>query len=90
MEITDQQEKKIMEIKVFGPGCPKCKKLYQASVSAVERLGNDDHVIKVEDLQEMLSLGIMQTPTLMIDGKIVVSGRVPSVPEIVRLIEAAQ
>lgn len=85
-----QNRREIMEIKVFGPGCPKCKKLYEASLKAVKRKGNEATVTKVEDLQEMLALGIMQTPTLMIDNKVVASGRVPSVPEIVRLMEADQ
>lgn len=75
-----------MEIKVLGTGCPKCKTLEKVTREAVAEAGVDATVTKVEDMAEIMSAGVMMTPALLIDGKIVVKGRVPSVEEIKRLI----
>lgn len=75
-----------MEIKVLGTGCPKCKTLEKVTREAVAEAGVDATVTKVEDIAEIMSAGVMMTPALLIDGKIVVKGRVPSVEEIKRLI----
>ncbi|NLT03014.1 MAG: thioredoxin family protein [Bacteroidales bacterium] len=77
-----------MEIKVLGTGCPKCKTLEKVTREAVAETGVDATVTKVEDITEIMSSGVMMTPALIIDGKIVVKGRVPSVEEIKRLITA--
>lgn len=77
-----------MEIKVLGTGCPKCKTLEKVTREAVAETGVDATVTKVEDIPEIMSSGVMMTPALIIDGKIVVKGRVPSVEEIKRLITA--
>lgn len=75
-----------MEIKVLGTGCPKCKSLEKLTREAVAEAGVDATVSKVEDITEIMNAGVMMTPALIIDGKIVVKGRVPSVEEIKRLI----
>jgi small redox-active disulfide protein 2 len=80
-----------MEIKVLGPGCANCTTLAKRTEEAAKRSGTMAVVTKVTDYEEMLSYGILRTPGLVIDGKLVLSGRVPSVDEIVTLIhEAAQ
>lgn len=76
-----------MEIKVLGTGCAKCKSLEKATIQAVEESGIDATVTKVEDFLEIMKLGVMTTPALVVDGKILVKGRVPSVAEIKELIK---
>lgn len=71
-----------MEIKVLGTGCPKCKTLEKNTRDAVTGLGLDATISKVEDIVDIMSYGIMSTPALVIDGKVVVKGRVPSTDEI--------
>lgn len=74
-----------MEIKVLGTGCAKCKALEKATNEAVERTGVNATVIKIEDIVEIMQYGVMTTPALVVDGQIVVKGRVPSVDELSKL-----
>ncbi|MBR8535312.1 TM0996/MTH895 family glutaredoxin-like protein [Carboxylicivirga sediminis] len=71
-----------MDIKVLGTGCAKCKSLEEVTRKAVEEKGIDANVEKVEDLIQIMTYGVMTTPALVIDGKVAVKGRVPSVEEI--------
>ena len=75
-----------MEIKVLGTGCAKCKSLEKVTREAVEKTGVNATVIKVEDIVEIMQYGIMTTPALVIDGKVVMKGKVPSVDEISKLL----
>lgn len=75
-----------MEIKVLGTGCPKCKTLEKATRDAVAELNIDANVTKEEDIVKIMGYGIMRTPGLVINEKVVVSGRVPSMNEIKNLI----
>lgn len=75
-----------MEIKVLGTGCPKCKSLEKATLDAVSQTGIDATVSKVEDIVEIMNYGVMSTPALVVNGKVVLKGRVPSVDEIKSLI----
>lgn len=75
-----------MNIKVIGTGCDKCDQLYENTKSAIEELGLNANIEKVEDLIEMVKLGIMSSPSLMVDGKLVVSGRIVSKEKIIELI----
>lgn len=77
----------IMEIKVLGTGCPSCKALEEATRKAVMEMGIDTQITKVEDMAEILNYGIMTTPALVVDGKIVLKGRVASVEEIKKLLK---
>jgi small redox-active disulfide protein 2 len=78
-----------MEIKVLGPGCANCKRLYQEAERAVAQSGVAATVTKVESMKEIASFGILRTPGLVIDGKVVASGRIPLTPEIVTMITTA-
>lgn len=71
-----------MEIKVLGTGCAKCKALEKATKAAVEKAGVNATVTKVEDIVEIMQFGVMTTPALVVDGEIVVKGRVPSIDEL--------
>jgi small redox-active disulfide protein 2 len=75
-----------LEIKVLGTGCPKCKTLEKATLQAVAETGVKASVTKVDDIVEIMNYGVMTTPALVIDGKVVVKGKVPSVEEIKILI----
>lgn len=75
-----------MEIKVLGTGCPKCKALEKATRDAVAEVGIEATIEKVEDIVKIMGYGIMHTPALVVDGKVVLSGRVATVPEIKSLI----
>lgn len=75
-----------MEIKILGPGCPKCKTLEKLTRDVVEQNGIDAIVTKVDDIVAIMNYGVMSPPALVIDGKVVVKGRVPSAEEIRKLI----
>jgi small redox-active disulfide protein 2 len=75
-----------MEIKVLGTGCAKCKSLEKATKDAVEKSGVNASITKVEDIVEIMNFGVMTTPALVIDGVVVVKGKVPSVDEISKLL----
>ena len=76
----------MMEIKILGPGCPKCKTLEQLTRQVVEQNGIDATVTKVEDIVAIMNYGVMSTPALVIDGKVVLKGRVPSADELKKII----
>ncbi len=76
-----------MDIKILGTGCPKCKALEKAVKDAVAETGVDATVSKVEDIVEIMNYGVMSTPALVVDGKVLVKGRVPSMDEIKSLIK---
>jgi len=71
-----------MEIKVLGTGCAKCGKVYENVKKALEELGVDAEVEKVEDIDKIISFGVMMTPAVVINGKVKASGRIPSTEEI--------
>ena len=75
-----------MEIKVLGTGCTNCKTLEKNTINALAELNMIADVEKVEDIQKILSYGIMRTPGLIIDNKVVMSGRVPNVKELMDII----
>jgi small redox-active disulfide protein 2 len=78
-----------MEIKVLGPGCANCKRLYQEVQRAVTQSGVAATITKVEAMEDIASYGILRTPGLVIDGKVVASGRIPLAPEIAGMLTAA-
>lgn len=71
-----------MIIKVLGSGCANCKKLKENVEKAVEELGIEATIEKVEDLKSILGYGVMKTPALVVDEKVKIMGRVATVEEI--------
>ena len=79
-----------MLIQVLGTGCPKCKKVYEHAQKAVDELGVDALIEKIEKIDRILDFGVFTTPALVLDGTVRIAGRVPSVEEIKQLLAGAQ
>jgi small redox-active disulfide protein 2 len=78
-----------MIIQVYGPGCSKCFSTGRNAREAVAKLGIDATVEEIHDLAVMVSKGIMMTPALGIDGKVISSGKALSTEDIMELIKKA-
>ncbi|MEA4919510.1 MAG: thioredoxin family protein [Clostridiaceae bacterium] len=78
-----------MDIKVIGTGCDKCTALYKNTIEALKKCGIEAKVEKIEDLMDIVRLGVMSAPSLMIDGKLVISGRISTAEEIAKILVKA-
>lgn len=78
-----------MQIKILGPGCRNCATLEKRTQEALAELGQEATVTKVTDYAEIAAYGVMQTPALVIDDQVVVSGKVPVTRAIRDLITGA-
>lgn len=78
-----------MVIKILGPGCMNCQRLEEHARQAVERLGIQADIVKVQDLSDIVSYGVMATPGLVVDEDVKVAGRVPSVDELADMLRPA-
>jgi small redox-active disulfide protein 2 len=76
----------MLEIKVLGPGCTKCKTTYNNVLEALKQSNIEANVIKIEDIEEMMKYNVLTTPVLMIDEQIKIKGRVAQVSEIIALL----
>ncbi len=70
------------KLQILGTGCPKCKKLAEATEEAAKGLGIEYQLEKVTDITAIMSFNVMMTPALAVDGKVKVSGKIPSVAEL--------
>ncbi len=77
------------DIKILGPGCAKCKTLQRLTNEVVSENQVDAVVTKIEDIMEIMQYNIISTPALVINGKVVVKGKVPSKEEIKKYINEA-
>lgn len=75
-----------MKIEVLGTGCGKCAKLYDATKEAITRAGVDAELVKIEDIAQIMKYRVMVTPALVVDGKVVIAGKVATSEEIVKLL----
>ncbi len=80
----------MLAIKVLGPGCPNCKKVEELAREAVAKFGIEAQIIKVTDYAEITKYPILHTPGLVINEKLVCSGRIPSAAEISTWLAEAQ
>ena len=71
-----------MIVQIAGTGCAKCKKLFELVVEATRDLGITCDVVKVEQIRDIAKLGVMTTPALLVDGKILLAGNVPTVEKV--------
>jgi small redox-active disulfide protein 2 len=76
-----------MKIEVLGTGCAKCKATEKVVKKAVEELGIQAEVIKIEDLQDIIDRGVMMTPAVIVDGEVKIVGHTPTVEEIKKIIK---
>ena len=76
-----------MTIQIYGTGCPNCKKLEQLARNAVDELGIKAEFEKVKEINDIVAAGIMRTPGLGINGKVVSQGRVPNIEEIKKILK---
>lgn len=76
-----------MNIKVLGSGCPNCIRLEKNVNVALKELGKEATVEKVTDFKDIMSYGVMSTPALVVDGKVLFSGRVPNPATLVDLLK---
>ena len=71
-----------MEIKILGSGCASCTMLYETTKQAIAEMGIDATVVKEEDIMKILEYNVMRTPAMVIDEKLVSSGRKLSLQEV--------
>ena len=79
-----------MDIKVLGTGCAKCRAVEKEVKQVLAELGIEAEVEEVKDMSKILQYKVMMTPGLVIDGKVVSSGHVPSKNDIRKMIEEAR
>lgn len=70
------------KIQILGPGCPNCERLAGLADRVARELGIEFELQKVTEITEIVQFGVMATPGLVLDGKLLVSGRVPSEAEV--------
>ena len=75
-----------LKIEVLGPGCARCKETFRVVQHVVEKEGLQIEVVKEESIERMMALGLLATPGLAIDGKVVMSGRIPKAEEVRQLL----
>jgi small redox-active disulfide protein 2 len=76
-----------MKIEVLGTGCPKCQSTEQNVRKALAELQVQAEVVKVSEINDILASGVMWTPALVIDGKVVLQGKIPTVDQIKQLVK---
>ena len=72
----------MQKIEILGPGCVRCAETYRVVQHVVEQAGLQVQVVKDESIERMVELGLMATPGVAVDGKVVVSGRIPRAEEL--------
>ena len=78
-----------MKLQILGTGCARCNALTQATEQAAQALGQPYELEKVTDLKQIMSFGVMITPALVVDGKVKVTGKIPSQDELKALLQTA-
>ena len=79
----------ITKVEVLGPGCARCQEVHRIVRQVVEESGLECEVVKVDSYPRMMELGILATPAIAIDGKVVSAGRVPKPDEVRRVLGLA-
>lgn len=86
--LKDTAKKEEITVKVLGSGCSKCNQLEAATKEALEKLGMDTTIDHVTDFAQIAGYGVMTTPALVIDGKVVSYGKVLKTEEVIKILEA--
>lgn len=77
----------MMIIKILGSGCKNCEVLANNAEKAIQELGKEAEIIKVTDFQDIMSYGVMSTPALVIDEKLISSGKVLKPKDIIEILK---
>ncbi|MDA3958868.1 thioredoxin family protein [Oceanispirochaeta sp.] len=77
-----------MKIEVLGSGCARCKVLEKNTREAVKTAGLDAEIVKVEDMKQIMAYQVLSTPALVLDGKVISTGKLLNPDEIIALIQA--
>jgi small redox-active disulfide protein 2 len=75
------------KIQILGTGCPKCKKLAENAEAAAKELGIEYQIEKVTNINDIMTFGVMVTPALVVDGKLIVAGKVPSAEQLKEILK---
>ncbi len=75
-------------VKILGTGCPKCKRTYAVVESAVQQIGQEVRLEKVEDIMEIMQYDIISTPAVVVDEVVEIKGRIPSESEMIKLLRS--
>ncbi len=78
-----------VKIQILGTGCPKCKKLAELAEDAAKELGLEYSLEKVTDISEIMEFGVAGTPGLVVNGKVLSAGKIPTPLAVKRLISEA-
>jgi small redox-active disulfide protein 2 len=78
-----------MKIQILGTGCPKCKKLAELAENIAKELGLEYELEKVTDINEIMNFGVMATPGLAVNGKVLLAGKMPSPEHLKELLQKA-
>lgn len=78
-----------LKVQVMGTGCPKCNKLAELTEQVAKKQELDCTFEKITDLNAILAAGVMMTPALVVDGQVLVSGRIPAESELQNLLMQA-
>ncbi len=76
-----------MKIEILGPGCPKCHNTEENVKKALSELNKTAEVVKVSDINDIIEKDVIQTPALIINGKITIQGKIPTVEQIKQFIQ---
>ena len=76
----------MVKIKILGTGCAKCQKLAEQTELAAKAMGIEYSLEKITDIQEIISFGVMAAPALVVDGKVLMTGKLPTVEELKKLL----
>ena len=76
-----------MKIEILGTGCSKCKTLEENTKQALSKIGGFHELKKVEDIVEIMNYGVMSTPALVVDGKVLSTGKILTPDQIIELIK---
>jgi small redox-active disulfide protein 2 len=75
------------KIQILGTGCPKCKKLAENAEAAAKELGIEYQIEKVTNINNIMTFGVMVTPALVVDGKLIVAGKVPAIEQLKEILK---
>lgn len=85
--MKNERSNKVKKIQILGTGCPKCKKLAESTEQAAKELGIEYELEKVTKIADIMKFGVMITPALVVDGKVKVAGKVPTIEELKEMIK---